>query len=391
MGKNDSEIVRLAGQHVLDLFSGAGADVPLIYHGYKRSRGLVGDCKEIAKGIKLNGDQGQILLLSAWFHDAGYVTTNGDRREKRIDLARKFLASQGQPQGVADAVASCLEAADDDGVRDSVAGDVLHDALLARLASKSYVEETGLHRREEEQRTGKVYSDVEWTRSRIEYLQQHTYRTRWAQLEYDGGRARNLARLNKQLRRQLGKATEEKAEEAKISKNEGRTAAGLFGDLTRNQLRILSIADRRTSTMIHVNAIMISLVVGLVLRKVEEHRNLIIPTIVLLSVILVVVFLSILSMRAGHELRNLHDETPEQIGNLLLTSDDLRLSLSDYLGRMDALVSNPSQLQRVLFEYLYFGRRLIVHRKKMLRLTYDIFIFGLAVSLLLFTGAILWF
>jgi len=36
----------------------------------------------------------------------------------------------------------------------------------------------------------------------------------------------------------------------------------VFSDLTRNQLRLLSIADRRTATMIHVNAIMISLVVG---------------------------------------------------------------------------------------------------------------------------------
>jgi hypothetical protein len=91
-------------------------------------------------------------------------------------------------------------------------------------------------------------------------------------------------------------------------------AEGLFGDLTRNQLRILSIADRRTNTMVHVNAIMISLIVGLVLRKIEEHRNLIVPTVVL-----------------------------------------------------------------------------IIHRRRTLQLSYDVFIYGLAVSLVLFTVAILRF
>ena len=271
MAKNDPEIVRLAGRHVLELFSSAGAKVPLIYHGYKRSRGLVEDCREFAKGNELNGHEGQVLLLSAWFHDAGYVQANGAARQTSIDLARAFLAAEGQPKGLADEVARCLTAVGDESLRDGLAGDVLHDALLAPIAGKSYLDEAELLRLEDEQRTGKVYSDVEWTRSRIAWLQQHPFRTGWAQLKYEGGRAKNLTRLHQLLRRQLGEATEQKAEEAKLSKNTARAAGGLFGDLSRNQLRIMSIADRRTSTMIHVNAIMISLVVGLVLRKIEEH------------------------------------------------------------------------------------------------------------------------
>jgi len=142
--------------------------------------------------------------------------------------------------------------------------------------------------------------------------------------------------------------------------------------------------------MIHVNAIMISLVVGLVLRKIEEHRNLIVPTVVLLCVNLVVVVMSILSMRAGRELRNLHDAAPHD-GSLLLTTTDLKMSLPEYLDRMNGLMSDGAALQQALFEYLYFGRNLIIHRKRTLKLTYDIFIVGLAISLMLFIVAIVWF
>jgi len=177
--------------------------------------------------------------------DSEIVATKDGSRAKSIELARAFLASQPQPETLADAIATCLEAADGNDARDGLANDVLHDALLAPLASKSYVEESELLRLEEENRTGKVYSDVEWTRGRIALLQEHGYRTRWAQLEYDAGRAKNLARLHRLLRKQLGEASEQKAEEAKISKTGGRTAQGLFGDLTRNQLRICS-SRRRT-------------------------------------------------------------------------------------------------------------------------------------------------
>jgi len=87
---------------------------------------------------------------------------------------------------------------------------------------------------------------------------------------------------------------------------------------------------------------------------------------------------------------NLHDLPPGD-GSLLLTTDDLKMSLSDYLDRMNRLVSCPAELQRVMFEYLYFGRDLIVHRKRMLPLSYNVFIGGLTLSLLLFMVASVWF
>ncbi|MFL5312198.1 MAG: Pycsar system effector family protein [Myxococcales bacterium] len=388
MGKGDQEIVRLAGQYMFELFRGASAGHPLIYHGFKRSRELVEACKEIAKGCKLNGDDGQVLLLSAWFHDAGYAVANEGEREKGIELARAFLARQGQPESVADSVAACLEVVDDENSHASLADEVLHDALLAPLASKNYVEEAELLRLEEERRTARSYSDVEWTQGRIDYLQRHAYRTRWAQLEYNGQRAKNLVRLHKLLRRRLGQATEQKAEEAKISKGVGKTVEGIFGDLTRSQLKLLSIADRRTSTMIHVNAIMMSLVVGLVLRKIEEHHNLLIPTVALLCVNLAVVVLSVVSLRAGSGRRVLRDDISAHDANLLLVTNEVEVPLPDYRERMNQLVADAPALQKAMIEYLYFGRKLLIHRRRTLQLTYDIFIYGLAVAVVLFTVAI---
>ncbi len=390
MGKDDSDIVRLAGQQLFALFRNANGDSSLVYHGFKRSRELVDDCKEIAKGNKLNGTEGQVLLLSAWFHDAGHAAGNGGGREKSIEIARAFLAQKRQPEKLADAVAGCLKAVDDEEARDGLAGDVLHDALLAPLAAKNYVEEAQLLRLEEERRTGKSYSDVEWTQGLIDHFHKSSYRTRWAQLEYEGGRAKNLVRLHKLLRRQQEESTAQEAEGAKNAKNQGKVVESVFSDLTRNQLRLLSIADRRTATMIHVNAIMISLVVGLVLRKLEERSDLLAPTVVLLCVNLAVIVLSILSMRAGRKkLRQFpRDEISAHDANLLLVSNEVNVSLHEYLDRMNELTAEPPALQKAMLEYVYFLRKLLIHRRRALQLTYNIFIYGLAVSLVFFTVAI---
>jgi predicted metal-dependent HD superfamily phosphohydrolase len=386
MGKSESELVHLAGQHVFELFSAANGSAKLLYHGYKRARGLVGDVRDAAKGNELGAEAAEVALLAAWFHDSGFAVAKEGGGERSIELARAFLESQGRG-ALGEAIAACLRGAGGE-ANGNLASDVLHDALLAPIAGKGYLDEAELLRLEEEQRDGAARSEVQWTQGQIDFLQKNSFRTRWAQLEWGGGRVKNLARLQRQLRRQMGEATEQQEEEeAKNSKSTGRMAAGLFGDLTRNQLRSLSIADRRTNTMIHVNAIMISLLVGLVLRKIDEHRQLLMPTVVLLCVNVAVVILSIVSLRAGRELRGIRSETHTHDANLLLTATDVQMSLSDYMARMGGLVANGSSLQKAMFECLYFGRNLIRHRRRSLQLTYDIFIWGLAASLVLFLVA----
>src|SRR5215475_14616005 len=85
--------------------------------------------------------------------------------------------------------------------------------------------------------------------------------------------------------------------EIKLAKNAGKTVESVFYFVTKMTVQVMTIADRRTSTMIHVNAIMISAVVALLLRKIEEQRYLLAPTLVLLAVNLIVIFIAIYSMR----------------------------------------------------------------------------------------------
>jgi Family of unknown function (DUF5706) len=389
MSKHDPPIVRLAGQEVFRIFRELGPDNLLVFHNFGRTRALVEASREIAVGAKFDEGQLPVLLLAAWFHDAGYAVGPKGNRKQSVELARAFLAEQQQPQEFVEEVAATIEASDSPSP-DKPVQEVLYDALLLPVARKDYVEWAEQFRLERERRNGEVHSDIEWSNLCIAFFDNHPFRTRYARTEYDGRRAANLVRLHKLLREQMAEAGELDAMQAKATKGAGRTVENLFDSISRNQIRFFQIADRRTSTMIHVNAIMVSLIVGLLLRRLEAHRNLMIPTLVLLTANLLTIFISIYSLRAGRWglRRALGADAAVHDRNLLMFTNDAPWSLEEYRRRMNQLATDWPGLQQTLVEDLYFLRKLLLQRTKMLKISYDVFIVGLAVSMLAFAVAV---
>ena len=389
MSKHENDIVRSAADHVFVLFRDAARDAALVYHGYDRSRELVRACKEIAKGSDLDERETRIALLAAWFHDAGYTAGAQTDGVESAAIARQFLTGQEDAAAMAEAVEACMRAAKD-GVLESPAQEVLHDALLVSTADKDYLRALRLLRLERERRGAPPLSDVEWTESCIRFVEQHPFRTRYAQVEYNRGRAENLVRLHNLLREQREEAAGERAQAEKAEKGLGKTVEDLYNDITKNQLKILNVADRRTATMVHVNAIMISLIVGLLLRHIDDHRNLLVPTLILLGVNLAAIFISIASMRLGRAASGVRDpDADAHDGNLLTLTNPLPMNRHEYSFRIEKLAQDAPELRKSMIEATYFARRMLAWRGKMLRLTYDVFFVGLVISMVAFAVGIL--
>jgi hypothetical protein len=302
-----------------------------------------------------------------------------------MELAHDFLQHAGQPESLIEAVGAAIAKAQSP-APDDLPQEILHDALLLPIASKSFLQDAELYRLEHERRTGEVIPDVEWTRRCIGFLDSHQFRTRYAHVEYNRRRAANLVRLHKRLREQEEKAVRRKVDDARFSRAVGRTVEDIWSIQTREEIRLLAIMDKRTSTMIHVNAIMMSLVVAILVRKLDEHPRLIVPTLVLLTANVVTIFISVFSLRAGRAANKrlfgndlaLHDANP------LVFATPRDESLTEFTQRMGALAQDADALKKSMLEQLYFGRKFIIARVKKLRLTYDVFIYGLLLSLVVF-------
>jgi predicted metal-dependent HD superfamily phosphohydrolase len=375
MGKNG--IVRQAGEHVFELFRTASAGNALVFHGYKRSRDVVAAAKEIARESGLEEEETRIVLLAAWFHDAAYAVAPDGDRKKGIELARAFLTERNQPKELTDSVVACIESAQDP-AQDHPLHEILHDALLSPLADKDFVRQADLFRLEQDRRTGHRFSDVEWTQQCIAFVEAHRYRTRYMQVEYGQRREANLMKLYKLLREQQEEAHEQEAEEAKVAKGAGKTVESVFYFLTKMSVNLMVLADRRTSTMIHVNAIMISAVVALLFRKIETQRYLLAPTLVLLAVNLVVIFVAIYSMRLDRPVLRRAGRAAA------VFAFDAGVSLEQYEEAMNLLASDGATLQKTMIEQLFVSRKVLNRRAQALKITYDVFIYGLAFSLAVF-------
>ena len=393
MSKQDKGLIRSAADHVFTLYRDMSPDSALVYYGYDRTRELARSSREIGKGCALTDSERRIALLAAWFHGVGRTAGSLANGVESAAIARQFLAAQGEAAGLADAVEACMRAAED-GVLENAAQEVLHDALLVPTAGKDYLRELRLLRLENERRGGAPLSDVDWTERCIKFVEDHPFRTRYAQLEYNRGRADNMVKLHSLLREQREEAAEESAQAEKAERSLGNTVEDLYEDITRNQWKLLSVADRRTATMVHVNAIMISLIVALLLRHIDTHPHLLAPTLVLLAVNLVSVLISILSMRAPRSLKRLVGHLDEEGSaahdkNLLLFANDLPMSRDQYREQMESLARDLPALRKARLEATYFTRRILNWRGHMLRLTYNVFLGGLFLAVFVFVIAAL--
>jgi hypothetical protein len=388
MARQNGHLVRAAREHVFALFRGAPEDVVLEYHHFARTREIVDACKDIAKGSGLADEQRELALLAAWFCDACYATGSDDHA-RSVELCLEFLAQQQARHPARDQLARCLvdaggleRAATPDGAPDEevTAADVVHDARLAVLAEKDYVARIELLRFELQRRSGRTFSDAEWTEHCIAFLGAHPYRTPFAQLTWGPGRAANLARLQKQLRKQQRADERARAHGASdVANRVGKSAQSLYYNVTRIQLGLIGLADHRTSTMIHVNAIMISVVVALLGRRIQTEHDMLVPAVFLLTVNLAVVLLSVNSMRAAKE-KLPPEEASARDANLMSFFNEQPVSLSEYTARMSELVADPPQFQQKVLEHLYFARKIIDDRGKTLRLTYQVFIYGITLA-----------
>ena len=232
---------------------------------------------------------------------------------------------------------------------------------------------------------GKSFTDIEWTERSIEFIEAHPYRTQYAQLEFERGRGANLVRLHKRLRKQQQKSALQKAGEAsKIAKGASKTVEDVFYFLNKLTVQLTIVADRRTATMIHVNALMISAVLTLLVRKLDTNRYLLAPTLVLLAVNVIVIFIAVWSMRQRQRDGAEAPSRPQGSQTAAIFAFDADVSLDQYQQAMDTLAEDSATLKKTMVEQLYAGRAILNQRTRALRTTYDAFIYGLAFSLAVF-------
>jgi hypothetical protein len=392
------DIIVRAQARVSQLLNGA-LPAWAVYHNIDHTEEIVRAAREIAEGCELSKSERELVELAAWFHDVGYTTTVAGHEEKSAQIAAEFLKANNYPQENIDKVVGCILATKIPQQPKNLLESVVCDADLIHLGKKRFFDRSNLLRMEIEMRTGTPFSDVEWLQKNIEFASQGTFHTAYAKEEFTARRIKNLATLQEQLRDALAKHEKESVKEqskkekvvAKVEKEKKpeRGIETMFRVVPKNHLDLSALADQKASILISTSSIILSIIFGLLVTKIDTHPFILVPTAILTLVCLITMIYAILATRPNISTGTFTQEDVKQRkANLLFFGNFHSSSLEDFDWGMREMMKDADYLYGSMIKDLYFLGRVLGIKYKYLRIAYTIFMWGLIVSVIAFGIAI---
>ena len=159
----------------------------------------------------------------------------------------------------------------------------------------------------------------------------------------------------------------------------------MFRITAANNQRLNALGDKKAHILITVNAIILSAIISLVLRKLDENNFLAYPSYLLLAVSLLSIIYAILATRPPitHGRFNLNDVGSKPV-NLLFFGTFYNMELETYTDAMLKLMDNGDILYRTLIHEDYREGLILGKKYKLLRIAYNIFMYGLIAAVLIF-------
>jgi hypothetical protein len=154
-----------------------------------------------------------------------------------------------------------------------------------------------------------------------------------------------------------------------------------------NHSNLSRFVDNKASILLSVNAIIISVSLSTIIPKLDNPANahLIIPTLILIVFSVISIICAILATRPritkGSFTRN---EVDEKKANLLFFGNFYKMPYEDYNWAMNELMKDREYIYNSMISDLYHLGLVLEKKYRLLRVTYNIFMFGIVISVLAF-------
>lgn len=374
-----------------------------VYHDFYHTSRVVEASRLIGSECGLSEDDLRLVTIAAWFHDTGYKNGCAKHEEGSARLAREFLSSIDFADEDIRKVEACIMATQMPQSPTNLLEQVICDADLHHLACTDYTEMSERMHKEIEHVKGQEIDQASWNEMNYKFFKDHTYFTEYGKTKLQPVKEENLKAIKKVQKK---KKKEEKKEaeyvaqlEQKVAKLESKVALKpdrgietMFRTTSKNHLDLSSMADNKANIMISVNTILISVVVTVLIRKLDEYPNLVIPTLLLILVCLVTIVLSILATRPNISSGVFEDEdVMDKKVNLLFFGNFHGMDVKRYEWAMKEMMKDGDYLYSSLIRDIYFLGKVLGKKYRLLRAAYTTFMIGFVVSILAFVIAMLFF
>jgi hypothetical protein len=396
-----SDIVQKAENEVTQLL--LKLPVNMVYHNLNHTREVVNAAEKIGQYANLSEEEMEILMLAAWFHDAGFRYNYDLHEEKSAELAEKFLKEHNYPSDKTEKVISSIMSTKIDQTPISLIEKVLNDADFIHLSKKSYFDRLLLLKSELERIKNQKIEDAEWYEQNLQFLRTHRYHTEYGKTVLGPKVEKNVLVQTKMIKKlvklqdqMIGKDLNldpERVKELrkKLKKVEGRPDRGIetmFRLTSRNHISLSSIADNKANILISVNSIIISIIISGLIKTLDNHPHLIWPTYMILTINVITIVFAIIALRPNVSKGKFTRADIEQKNtNLLFFGNFHSMDRADYKWGMMEMLSDSNYLYSSLIDDIYFLGRVLGKKYKYLRYSYNIFMYGIILAVIAYVIA----
>lgn len=364
----------------------------LVYHSLSHTQDVVSGVLEIGAGNELNEYDLETVQIAAWFHDLGYSISVDEHEQKSAKLARDFLQKRGVDGKRIIQVEGCIMATRMPQNPQTLMEEVLCDADLMHLSTEKYFDQAAKLQEEMKFTKSMKLPDKKWLKMNKTFLGEQEYFTAYARENLKKGKTKNLE-IVKKLIKMSKKKKAEKVEEPEVKPfKPGRGVETMFRLTSKNHLDLSNMADNKANIMISINSIILSIIVTVLVRKLEEFPHLIIPTLIMVIVCLVTIVFAIMSTRPNVSQGTFtRDDIKKKKTNLLFFGNFHSMSLEEYEWAMQEMIQDQDYIYSSLTRDIYFLGIVLGKKYKQLRIAYTFFMFGFVIGVLSFIIAEVFF
>lgn len=374
-------------RHVTLLFRKNGTE-KLLFHNLERTGDVLKRAAEIARHLTLSDKDRFILLSAIWFYNTGHLFDDTEAYiVKSVDTMHQFFKGKpGVEPGIVQKIEKLIYYTTYNRSAENILEEILHDADTYYVGTEQFKKLNKCHRKE--QRLKGNIKEATWQNDTLTWLQQHNFYSAYCRNLLEQKKKENIKELVQKSSAGGSASLPEESKSQQASQIKGiQTMMRVMND---NHLEFSSIADNKANLLISVNAIMLSIVLSMLTRRLDADPYLRLPTIIFLVVSVSTIVLAILSTRpkvtSGYFTR---DDVLNRKINLMFFGNYHKTKVEDYEWGMRKLMSDPDYMYGTMIRDVHQLGVVLARKYWLIGAAYNVFMYGIVLTVLAFVYAII--
>ena len=365
------------------------------FHNLSHTKEVVKRGNEIAAHYKLTARESMILFISCWFHDTGYLYVSPHlHEEKSVDLMKEFATKVELEEADVDEIAGCIMVTKMPRNPGTLLEKIMCDADTYHLGTKDFSKYNKRIRKEFSCTMGENFNLLNFQNHTLQLFEEHEFYTDYCKYLLNEQKNENMKKISKKLNKHeimVDLHDPENAPSQMIEKKGSTKGVQTMLRLTSsNHIQLSEMADSKANILISVNAIIISVILTIVLRKLQTDPYLTIPSFLFLAFSVATIVAAILATRP--KLSSgvfMEDDIQNKKTNLLFFGNFHKMPVEQYDKAMRTMMQDPDYLYSSIIQDIYYLGAVLGKKYRLIRLAYNIFMIGIIVSVAAFAVAAL--